>query len=235
MFTFIIGDGYIGRIESWLHLSSKYVPSPYYSHSHRKYYTHSGMFPIDIIITYPSVCIWSSSTNQTLYVYISIYIYVCIYIYLHINIICVDQIDGKVWSIEEQPLPPRVTEWYGLDNQSPLLRNELAVQHVVPPRKLLCLTNNGIQVVVKLRPLDQLYHLLALSSSTGGRESEDLFVSSSPFSSSSSPSSSSSSSSSIWWMTADLGVLLSVSISLSPMHIRDSLNCMEEINFVRCV
>ena len=54
-----------------------------------------------------------------------------------------------------------------------ILRNELATQHLFPPRKLLCLTNSGLYSIVKLRAVDQLHEILA---ATGGRDTEELQV-----------------------------------------------------------
>ena len=54
-----------------------------------------------------------------------------------------------------------------------IFRNDLAVQHLYSPRKYLCLTNNGLYTLVKLRPVDQLQEILA---STGGRDTEELQV-----------------------------------------------------------
>jgi hypothetical protein len=54
-----------------------------------------------------------------------------------------------------------------------IFRNDLAVQHLHPPRKYLCLTNNGLYTLVKLRPVDQLQDILA---ATGGRDTEELQV-----------------------------------------------------------
>ncbi len=47
------------------------------------------------------------------------------------------------------------------------------MQHLVTPRRFFCLTNSGLHVLMKLRPVDQLYELLA---STAGRDTEELTV-----------------------------------------------------------
>jgi nuclear pore complex protein Nup155 len=38
--------------------------------------------------------------------------------------------------------------------------NELAVQHICPPREFICLSNSGLTLMVKLRPIDKLVQLL---------------------------------------------------------------------------
>lgn len=48
-----------------------------------------------------------------------------------------NEIRGKVWALSEEALP------YNWSWSSIYIKNELALQHLLPPRKLLCVTNNG--------------------------------------------------------------------------------------------
>jgi nuclear pore complex protein Nup155 len=70
------------------------------------------------------------------------------------------EIDGRAWAIAEVPLPHSVANSRALWNRSTPY-NELASQHALPPRRLLCLTNMELHVLVKLRPIDELYALLS--------------------------------------------------------------------------
>ena len=54
------------------------------------------------------------------------------------------------WDVQDAN-PDRATLYSG---------NELATQHVVPAVELLCLTQQGIHRIVKLRPVDELYEIL---------------------------------------------------------------------------
>lgn len=86
--------------------------------------------------------------------------------------LCFAQIKGKVWSVSEDRRAYR---------QSPrmfggtlrVLRNELAVQHIIPPRRFLCLTSHGLHVIAKNRPVDVLLKIVLDSS---GRDSQDITV-----------------------------------------------------------
>jgi hypothetical protein len=49
----------------------------------------------------------------------------------------------------------------------------LAVQHLFSPRRVYCLTNMGLHVLMKLRPVDQLHEILAAA---GGRDTDELQV-----------------------------------------------------------
>ncbi|KAG0320862.1 hypothetical protein BGZ99_004279 [Dissophora globulifera] len=64
-------------------------------------------------------------------------------------------IDGKIWGMSEVP----GVEYAGTIDPS-IARNELAVQLSRSPREYLVLTNSGVQVFAKRRPIDTLLQLL---------------------------------------------------------------------------
>lgn len=93
-------------------------------------------------------------------------------------------VDGKTWAVAEIPYEVtmeasrRVSAASGGGGalaktlaRDYVTRNELATQHSLPARQFLCLTNTGLHLFVKLRPLDQLHALLVDS---GGADSELL-------------------------------------------------------------
>ena len=135
------------------------------------------------------------------------------------------EVEGKVWSIAEAPVPPTSLLWiyantstsssvppstfaslfpttrnlnvnfnFNLNFLLPhgtaanpnlysyealshiyhILRNELAIQHFMPPRKFYCLTNTGVHVLIKLRPVDFLRKILLASKD---KTSDDLALS----------------------------------------------------------
>jgi hypothetical protein len=53
------------------------------------------------------------------------------------------------------------------------MRNELVVQHLLPPRHFLALTSVGLHIVVKLRPVDILRQIIL---SSRGNDTKDLKV-----------------------------------------------------------
>jgi nuclear pore complex protein Nup155 len=77
-------------------------------------------------------------------------------------------IDGRTWAIAEliDTIEPYTQYHFRL-----ALLNELLVQHMLPPRTFLLLTNTGLHIIQKLRPVDQLYQLLVESR---GQETEGL-------------------------------------------------------------
>jgi len=81
------------------------------------------------------------------------------------------EIQGKAWAVAEVLSFSRLFPFAPSSSSSPSYHdpattaNELAVQHMLPPRQFACLTNAGVYIVVKLRPLDQLLALLSASSS----------------------------------------------------------------------
>ena len=77
-------------------------------------------------------------------------------------------IDGKTWAIAELDDISSTTD---LDYRRRIVLNELAVQHELTPRTFLLLTNTGLHVLQKIRPVDQLYQLLLISR---GQETEGL-------------------------------------------------------------
>ncbi|KAL6064256.1 Nucleoporin 155 [Balamuthia mandrillaris] len=97
------------------------------------------------------------------------------------------EIQGKVWSIAQVPISLSLMrgasssssmigadgEIYSAEDSTHLenLSNELAVQHFVPPRQYLCLTNTGLHFLVKMRPVD---HLLQLLLNSGGADTDAL-------------------------------------------------------------
>jgi hypothetical protein len=54
-----------------------------------------------------------------------------------------------------------------------IMRNELALQHLLPPRHFLALTSTGLHVIVKLRPVDILRQILT---SSRGNDTKELKV-----------------------------------------------------------
>jgi len=78
-----------------------------------------------------------------------------------------NEVHGKVWALdEESPLD----DWL-LDPK--VLRNELAIQHLVPKRRFLALTGNGLFTLEKMRPVDYLSELLLTS---GGRDTDEILA-----------------------------------------------------------
>eukprot|EP00698_Gefionella_okellyi_P004934 TRINITY_DN14557_c0_g1_i1.p1 TRINITY_DN14557_c0_g1~~TRINITY_DN14557_c0_g1_i1.p1 ORF type:complete len:1315 (+),score=335.24 TRINITY_DN14557_c0_g1_i1:93-4037(+) len=70
------------------------------------------------------------------------------------------EIDGKAWALSETPLSVFFAH-PGLSKQlETTLGNELATQFLLPARRFLCITNTGLQNMVKLRPVDQLRYSL---------------------------------------------------------------------------
>jgi hypothetical protein len=74
----------------------------------------------------------------------------------------------KVLAVEEDPLTQRALLAHKAEKA---IRNELATQHFLPPRKFICLTNEGVHFIIKRRPVDQLADLISVS---GGRDTDDL-------------------------------------------------------------
>jgi len=94
------------------------------------------------------------------------------------------EIEGKVWSLAEVPykcltgtaalLNAVNTFDKSVDTGRPqelIMRNELALQHLLPPRHFLAFTSTGLHVVVKWRPVDILRQILT---SAGGNDTKDL-------------------------------------------------------------
>lgn len=54
------------------------------------------------------------------------------------------------------------------------MRNELAIQHMLPPRQFLCLTSSGLHLIMKYRPVDILREVLGGSR---GADTPDVRVS----------------------------------------------------------
>jgi nuclear pore complex protein Nup155 len=72
------------------------------------------------------------------------------------------KLSGTTWAIEEAAFPAFVNISPEL-LAPPNIANELATQHFVASRKLLCLTNNGLYTIERRRPLDQLVAILGRS------------------------------------------------------------------------
>lgn len=64
-------------------------------------------------------------------------------------------LDGKIWGMSELP----GVEYAGAIDPS-VARNELSVQLSRSAREFLVLTNSGVQVYAKRRPIDTLQQLL---------------------------------------------------------------------------
>jgi hypothetical protein len=69
---------------------------------------------------------------------------------------------GTTWTVNEAPLPGFVRVPSELI-ATPNVANELATQHLIPSRRFLCLTNNGLYTIERRRPLDQLIAILGRS------------------------------------------------------------------------
>ncbi|XP_031414368.1 nuclear pore complex protein Nup155 [Clupea harengus] len=82
-------------------------------------------------------------------------------------------VDGHSWAlcaIEEEPAPKMVTALN--KDLVPLTASPVVVQqHNIPPSKFVLLSAKGSHIFHKLRPVDQLRHLLV---SSGGGESEEI-------------------------------------------------------------
>jgi len=95
------------------------------------------------------------------------------------------EVAGKIWAIDEKPTSVFLSErlrllptdaaagltnedrenelslWFDEAGQSTVpLRNDLAVQHALPPRQFLFLTNTALHTMIKVRPLDHLIQIL---------------------------------------------------------------------------
>ena len=73
-------------------------------------------------------------------------------------------IEGRTWAVAERPAPTPALALPGATIDDRHRHNELAMQHVNPPREFLCLTNTGLHLIGKLTPMDHLRHLLLSSS-----------------------------------------------------------------------
>lgn len=67
-------------------------------------------------------------------------------------------IDGKIWSIEELVKSPPLTV---IETEFKGLSKEFALAHLTPRRSFAVLTNVGVYIYSKLRPVDQLFLLLS--------------------------------------------------------------------------
>lgn len=74
-------------------------------------------------------------------------------------------VDAKVLSIAESPLNQLLNaEYLPLVNTTEsVARNELSQQHSLPPRQLVVLTNSGLHLLEKTRPVEHLKDLLVAS------------------------------------------------------------------------
>ena len=74
-------------------------------------------------------------------------------------------VDAKVLSIAESPLNQLLNaEYLPLVNTTEsVARNELAQQHSLPPRQVVVLTNSGLHLLEKARPVEHLKDLLVAS------------------------------------------------------------------------
>eukprot|EP01135_Chromosphaera_perkinsii_P003900 Nk52_evm1s262 gene=Nk52_evmTU1s262 len=68
------------------------------------------------------------------------------------------KIEGKAWAICEIPTHLNIFPYMLPGCEHPC--NELASQHLVPARRFVFLTNSGVHMVTKLRPVDHLKRLL---------------------------------------------------------------------------
>lgn len=86
------------------------------------------------------------------------------------EVMCVVKSQGKTLGIAEVP-----------QFRNPLLLpkdtlNELAIQHFVPPREFVCLSNTGLNLLVKLRPIDLLVNILQHVRSQPDTETIEPFI-----------------------------------------------------------
>ena len=79
-------------------------------------------------------------------------------------------LDGRTWAIAESVDPEDPTP------STPFARPPIIVtQHAQPPRQLVLLTTHGSYLLTKLRPVDQLQHLLEVERGAGGEAVEAFF------------------------------------------------------------
>lgn len=79
-------------------------------------------------------------------------------------------LDGRTWAISETVDPEDPSPF------SPYPRPPVVVtQHAELPRQLVLLTTHGSYLLTKLRPVDQLQHLLELERGAGGEAVEAFF------------------------------------------------------------
>lgn len=72
------------------------------------------------------------------------------------------RLSATTWTIGEASLPGFVRVPSELI-ATPNVANELSTQHLIPSRRFLCLTNNGLYTIERRRPLDQLIAILGRS------------------------------------------------------------------------
>lgn len=77
-------------------------------------------------------------------------------------------VQGKTLAVAERPLKLQVS--FGSEIELTRQYNELTTQHYHPPREFICLSNTGIQIITKRRPVDLLKIILQDSSN----DSQDL-------------------------------------------------------------
>lgn len=79
-------------------------------------------------------------------------------------------LEGRTWAISETVDP---------EDPSPITRHArppvVVTQHAESPRQLVLLTTHGSYLLTKLRPVDQLRHLLETERGTGGEAVEAFF------------------------------------------------------------
>lgn len=82
-------------------------------------------------------------------------------------------IDGRTWALEEIKYPsisePAPTQTSGIGSRTDA--PAVVTQHAVPPRKFVVLSADGIHILLKQRPVEQLRHLMI---ECGGPDSEQV-------------------------------------------------------------
>jgi nuclear pore complex protein Nup155 len=85
------------------------------------------------------------------------------------------EINGKVWSIAEEPIKIENYPWSDFILSSKLKRNEIGIQHLIGNRKFLCLTNVGLHIFTKERPVDKLLKILLDSNGNDSIQLKSFF------------------------------------------------------------
>ncbi|XP_049848989.1 nuclear pore complex protein Nup155-like [Schistocerca gregaria] len=66
------------------------------------------------------------------------------------------ELEGRICAITETPLSQLIPKSMLQLDLTDIGANELTAQHFFPPREFLCLTNSGLYVLTKMRPVDTL-------------------------------------------------------------------------------
>lgn len=89
------------------------------------------------------------------------------------------RIEGKTWAMSEviQPQVALLALTQVVPHKVDIAaKNELVYQHLLGPRQYLALTNRGVHLITKLRPIDQLHDLLIGSSGNETPQLQEFFA-----------------------------------------------------------